>query len=91
MFGRDPLQVGQDLRLVRVGLAPAWIQREGEGVEVRRHVTCGSWISVLAPCPAEAPGPVEDSEVVAALSQPHAHGDPTGSGADHRQPAAYVA
>ena len=68
VVGRHPLEIGQDLRLLGERLAPPRVERERVRVEVRRHVAGGARVGVVAPGAAEAVGPVEDGEVVAAAA-----------------------
>ena len=87
MVGGDLLDVREDLRLVGEGLAPAGVQRERVGVEVRRHVARRAGVGVLAPGPAEVVAAVEDREVISAAGELDAHRDPAKTRADdcHRR------
>ena len=49
MLLRTTLQVGQDLRLGRIGSRPVRIELEGEGVEGSRNVAGATGIAVLVP------------------------------------------
>src|ERR1700722_13212153 len=80
------LQVGQDLGLVGVGLAPPRVERERVRVQVRRDVTRRTRKGVVPPRPAESVGAIEDGEVVATLGQLDAHRDAPGARADDPDP-----
>ena len=83
----DLLDVREDLGLLGEGLAPARVQRERVGVEVRRHVARRAGVGVLAPGPAEVVAAVEDGEVISAAGELDAHRDPAKTSADdcHRR------
>src|SRR3954454_17900450 len=84
VIGGNLVEAGEDLWLVGEGLAPARVERERIGVEVRRDVTGGPGVSVVAPGPAEAVVAVEDREAVATGGELNAHRDAAGTGTDHR-------
>jgi len=64
-------QVVPDLGLGREGAAPVGVGREGERVQVGRHVAGGARVRVVAPRPADVVGALEHDEVVdPALFQP---------------------
>ena len=58
-------EVGEDLGLRRVGLAPLGVRRERERVEVARDVAAATGVSVVAPRAADVLGPLEDDVVEA--------------------------
>jgi hypothetical protein len=64
-FVGDPAQVIPDLRLPGEGVAPVGVGREGEGVEVRRHVALASGVGVGLPGAADILGAIEHDEVLA--------------------------
>src|SRR6202000_3162121 len=76
------LQIGQDLGLVGIGLAPARIERERIRVQMRGDVTCGARKGVVAPGPTETVGTVEDGEVVSAGRELDSHRDAAGARTD---------
>ena len=80
----DLLQVGEDLRLVGVGLAPPGVRGERVAVQVRRHVTGRTGVGVVEPGAADVVRLLVDREVVAGLLEPHPHRDATCTGAEHR-------
>ena len=57
-------QVSEDLRLGRIGAAPARVGRERELIKVRLHVARAAGIGVVAPHAADLIGALEDEEVV---------------------------
>jgi hypothetical protein len=78
----DLLQVRPDLRLPAVDVRPVRVRREGEGVEVARHVAGAAGIGVVAPGAADAAGALQQDEV---LDPPPLEGH---RGADPGEPAA---
>jgi hypothetical protein len=62
----DPLEVREDLGLLAVRALPLRVRRERVRVEMRRHVTRGARIRVLAPGTADALALLEDEEVMKA-------------------------
>src|SRR5262245_47831099 len=55
-------QVGPDFCLPGEGIRPARVASEGVGVQVRRDVAGAAWVAVVAPCPADIVGLLEDEE-----------------------------
>ena len=84
VVGSHLLEVGQDLGLVRVGLAPPRVERKRIRVQMRRHIAGGAGEGVVPPCPAEPVGAVEDREVVPPGGELDSHRDATGARPDDR-------
>jgi hypothetical protein len=81
---RDLFDVGLDLGLRREGGAPLRVEREREGVEVARHVTCATRVGVVAPGAPDALVALEDYEVgVPSTLQPTGHRQAGEAAADH--------
>ena len=78
-----PLEVLEDLGLVRVGLGPERIGGERERVEVGGHVARRTWIRVVPPGATDAVAAFEDHEVVdAVLDQSDAQRQTPDAGTD---------
>ena len=77
-------QVGPDLGLGRVGVAPLGVEGEGEGVEVRGDVALAAGVAVVPPRAAHVGVLLEHDEVVDALLAEADGGAQSGeAGADH--------
>lgn len=76
------LQIGQDLGLVGIGLAPPRVERKRIRVQVRRDVAGCAREGVVSPGPAESVGAVKDGEVVAGRGGLDPHRDAPGARAD---------
>src|SRR6185369_3738286 len=80
---RAVFEVFEDFRLQRERVRPVRIGRERKRVEVRRHVTAGARIRVVAPRAAHAAGFFEDRERVdAGFLERDGHAEAGGSGSD---------
>src|SRR5260221_11548623 len=60
-------EIVPDLGLRRVHAAPIWIEREGEGVQVRGDITGTAWIRVIAPGPPDICRPLDHHKIFLAL------------------------
>ena len=83
--GGDPLQVGADLGLPAEDVRPVRVRREGEGVQVARHVAGAAGVGVVAPGAPDGGRPLEHHEVLdALLPQPDRGADAREAAADDR-------
>src|SRR5262245_3814872 len=55
-------QVGPDFCLPGEGLRPARVASEGVGIQVRGDIAGAAGVAVVAPCPADIVGLLEDEE-----------------------------
>ena len=79
----DLLDVGLDLRLRGEGHRPVGVGREGEGVELARHVAGRAGVGVVAPGAADVGALLDDDEVALAVLLQLDRGAQTGEpGAD---------
>ena len=80
---RGPLEVGEDLGLAGVAVAPVRVERPRPRVERRRHVAGRARVGVVAPDAADRVGALEDRDVLdALLPQRAGRPQPAEAGAD---------